>query len=178
MDKVNSIPSNGTLQFGLASHTNSGSNMVQEGVAGAAAAAALPQSVVQSMTGLAEYLATDVGAAWALAGELSHGVPAMQAIIFGYGSLGLGLVAVGVGAYAATTWLDRSLDGALHSAVLEAVETIARMDRSVADPYFGGDGFTIGDSRMMSDICSNWEEFWDDEAQMIAPIQHPPLALA
>lgn len=169
MDKDTLIPSNGTLQFNYANHPNNGAHMMQEG----GAAAGLPHAVVQSMTALTAYLATDVGAAWALAGELSGGVPAMQAIIFGYGSVGLGVAAVGVGAYAATTWLDNSLDGALHTGVLNAIEAIAHLDVGVADKYFGGDSFTVNNEKMMSDICSNWEDFWQDGPQLIAPIQHP-----
>ncbi len=168
-----------TLQFKLANLSIPTANLMHTSSANAAAAArGLPVAVAQGMTGLAEFLATDVGAAWALAGELSNGVPAMQAVIFGYGSIGLSVAAVGLAAYGATTWIDESLDGALHTGVLEALEMIARMDPGVADEYFGSDGFTFYDEQMMSDICSNWEEFWEDvPAQIIAPIPLPPLQL-
>jgi hypothetical protein len=84
---------------------------------------------------------------------------------------------VGAAAYGATTWLDNKLDGALHEAFGNAVETVLNMDPGQADPYFGGDGFTVNDTAMMSDICSNWEDFWDDDPVNLIglPQQQPVL---
>lgn len=130
-----------------------------------------------NMTALSEFLATDVGAAWALAGELSGGVPIMQAIIFTYAGPGMAALAVGAAAFVGTTWLDTHFDGALHEAFGGAVEMVLRMDPGEAETYFGGDGFTTNNTEMMSDICSNWTEIWEDIPVVsfvgIAPHEHP-----
>lgn len=174
MDKF-TMPPNDVVSFNYA-NGHGGSGLIHEanpGGASAGAASALPAAVVQNMTALAAFLQTDIGAAWALAGELSGGVPAMQMIIFGSSAPALAALTVGAVAYGGTRALDDYFDGAIHTSFLNAVEQVARMDVGVADKYFGGDSFTVNNEKMMSDICSNWEDFWEDEPQIVAPIQHP-----
>jgi hypothetical protein len=172
MDKANLIQDNGTLQFHYAGDIDYTSDVIQVGRT--AAPGYLPPAMVTQMTALAHFLEADVGAAWALAGKLSGGVPAMQAIIFGYSGMGAAALAVGAAAYYGTTELDKYFDGAIHTAFLRAVVMVGNMDHGTADMYFGADGFTTENRvPMMNEICSNWEEYWDNMPQIIAPIQFP-----
>jgi hypothetical protein len=132
----------------------------------------LSPALISNMVALNTFLATDVGAAWALAGELAGGNVALQGIIFTYAGPGLAAFAVGSAAYFGTTLLDQKFDGALHEAFGGAVEMVLNMEPGQADPYFGGDSFTLNDTETMSEICSNWVEYWEDgPANIIAPPQ-------
>jgi hypothetical protein len=173
MDKANLTLDNGTVQFNYASHIDSAANVIQVGRT--VAPGYLPPAVASQMTGLAAFLHSDVAAAWALAGELSGGVPALRAIIFGMSAPSLAALSVGAAAFGATTAIDKYFDGAIHTAFLDAVLMVGSMDHGLADAYFGADGFTTDSNNvpMMDEICSNWQDFWENIPQLIAPIQLP-----
>lgn len=133
-------------------------------------------AIWKGMQTLSELLLTDVGATWAAAGEMATG-RLTQAAIFSFGPVGVAVAAVGMGAYAGTTWLDQHLDGAIHTWALETVERIMESEFFDSDRYFGDiaeGNFEQMDVQMMSDICSNWEDWWEDvpvQGNIIAPIQ-------
>lgn len=170
MQNINLNQDNGTVQFNYADQIDNASNVIQSGRN--SHPGHLPPAVVAQMSALSAFLQADVGAAWALAGELAGGSPGLQAVLFGTSSMGLAAISVGAAAFGATTLLDKYYDGAIHTAFLDAVMTVGNMEHRVADRYFGGDGFTTDNTRMMSDICSNWTDYWDNVPQLVAPIQH------
>jgi hypothetical protein len=151
--------------------------IMREGGGAPPGAPYIAPAVVANMTALSQFLATDVGAAWALAGELAGGNVALQGIIFGYSGLGLSVAAVGYAAYGGTRALDNYFDGALHETFADSIEMVINMEPGEATPYFGGDGFTVNNTDMMSDICSNWAEYWDDIPVEIDLIAIPPLTV-
>lgn len=161
---------NGILQFHYADPVDHAADVIQAGRN--ANPGHLPPAVVAQMTALSAFLQADVGAAWALAGELAGGSPALQAMLFGGSTMGLAAMGVGAVAYGATTSLDKYFDGAIHTAFLDAVMTVGNLEHRVADRYFGGEGFSTDNVPMMSAICSNWTDYWDNIPQLVAPIQH------
>ena len=170
MNKTSLDQDNGILQFHYADQVDHTSNVIQAGRN--ANPGHLPPAVVAQMTALSAFLQADVGAAWALAGELAGGSVALQAVIFSGSTMGLAALGVGATAYAATTSLDKYFDGAIHTAFLDAVTMVGNMEHRVADRYFGGENFSTNNVPMMSDISSNWTQYWDDIPQLVAPIQH------
>lgn len=170
MNKTSLQQDDGILQFNYADQIDHAANVIQSGRN--ANPGHLPPAVVAQMTALSAFLQADVGAAWALAGELAGGVPGLQAVIFGGSSMGIAALSVGGAAFAATTALDKYFDGAIHTAFLDAVTMVGNMDHRVADRYFGGEGFSTDNVPMMSQICSNWTDYWDNIPQLVAPIQH------
>ncbi len=139
----------------------------------------VPEKVAQGMEAITALLKTDIGAAWTLAGELAgaEGTLVTQAIIFGYSPIGLAVGAVAYTAYQGTTWLDNAMGGALHEGIVNAAVMLANMKPGSSEPYFGSDGFTTNSPHMMSEICSNWSDYWEDIPQIIAPIQNSHNAI-
>jgi hypothetical protein len=170
MNKATLTDDNVTVQFNYADHADNDSNLIRSS---GGAHSSLPPAVASQMIKLAAFLHTDIGATWALAGELSGGVPAMQVALFSMSMPSLAALGVGAAAYGATTALDKYFDGAIHGAFLEAIEMVGHLEHQVADRYFGGEGFSTESEPMMSEICSNWTDYWNDMPQVIAPIQHP-----
>lgn len=170
MNKTSLDQDTGVLQFHYADQIDHTSDVIQSGRN--SHPGHLPPAVVAQMSALSAFLQADVGAAWALAGELAGGSVALQAVIFGGSSIGMAAMSVGAVAYGATTSLDKYFDGAIHTAFLDAVSQVGTMEHRVADRYFGGEGFSTNNVAMMSQISSNWTQYWDDIPQLVAPIQH------
>jgi hypothetical protein len=131
---------------------------------------ALPAAVIQQMMTTAALLQMDMGAVWAFAATQSGGSLLVQSIVAAAPVAALA-AAVGGSAFAGMTAIDKFFDGAISNAVADLAIDISHLDTSVVLDYFG-DGNAFNEPAMMSQICSNWEDYWEDMPQIVAPIQH------